>query len=371
MAVDLSKSGRVDNFTFYFVDCNDLKQVKGELGCKVVGGSLEWDLNSEMKTSGSLTVIDVPYRNYLLHNNDLIRIVYQPTVEGVKQNITLGTYYFTTELRQQVDGYYEGTLTLKSALYKWKDDILYDEVRSDTRKDGTIIHHGYYVDEYLAKIVGDFYMETLERYVFEDDHILTPNIKALEIIEWMCEDHHNWFYGVDENGYLTITTGYRGSKPDYTITANSSSVIDGPVKISTMMQDAPNMAICQYTWHKANGDVEEMYGRAVLKDKERRSIKNLGRRIVDYQKITDLPLRGDTEAQVRAHIQRRLNSKAEITLRNKNERYDIYEFTCYYQPIHIGERLGFNFGNLKDWGIITNISLDIGVGAKMTVKFEV
>jgi hypothetical protein len=45
-----------------------------------------------------------------------------------------------------MDGYFQGTLTLKSALYRWKDDILYDEIRGDTQKDGTIIHHGFYVD---------------------------------------------------------------------------------------------------------------------------------------------------------------------------------------------------------------------------------
>lgn len=368
--VDFSKSGRIDNFAFYLVDCNDLKHTKGELGCKVVGGSLEWNAESEMKTSGSLTVVDVPYRNYLLHNENLIRVVYQPTVEGEKQEIILGTYYFSAELQQQMDGYFQGTLTLKSALYRWKDDILYDEIRSDTRKDGTIIHHGYYVDQYLEKIVGDFYMDTLERYVFEDDHILTPNIKALEIIQWMCEDNH-WYYGVDEYGFLTINKYHRGSKVDYTIKANNQSVIDVPAKISSKVDDAPNMVLCQYTWHKANGDVEEMYGRAVLKDKERRSIKNLGRRIVEYQKITDLPIRGDTLAEQRFHIQRRLNGRASSRLFERNQRYDIYEFSCYYQPLYINQWLGFEFGDLKDWGIITKISLEIGVGAKMRVQMEV
>ena len=331
-----------------------------------------------MKTSGQLQVVNVPYNEELMDNNNLIRVIYRPELDGVKEEIILGTYYFNAELQQQVDGNYQGVITLKSALYRWKDDIVYDEIKQDYQAQGGkghIIKHGSALDEYLQEIVGqDFYYQTLNKYVFENDHILTRNLKVLEMIQWICDDF-NMYYTVDEYGKLVIKpykqpkerikSGYKK------ITANGSSVVDGTVKVYSSLNDAPNVVIFQYDLHQDNGAYTSLYSKSYLVDKEPRSVKNLNRRIVDYNKITDIALpETATIAQKKQIIFDKLNKMSKRRLQELNEHNTYIEFSCYYQPLKVNDIVLFEFGNIKVYGYITDITLTVGVGAKMKVKMR-
>ena len=47
-----------------------------------------------------------------------------------------------------------------------------------------------------------------------------------------------------------------------------------------------------------------------------------------------------------------------------------YEFECYYQPIEIGQVIELVYGDISVKGLVTNIDLNIGVGAKMKVRMR-
>ena len=45
-----------------------------------------------------------------------------------------------------------------------------------------------------------------------------------------------------------------------------------------------------------------------------------------------------------------------------------YEFECCYQPIEIGQGIKLVYGYISVKGLVANIDLNIGVGAKMKVR---
>ena len=119
MAIDFNASGRIDSFEFEKISCKDLNKKIGTLQ-GVVGGTLTYGYYTDLQVSGQLQVVDVPAS--LMNDEYLIRIFFCPTLNGQKQRIELGTFYFTANLHYE-NGMYKGTLDLRSLLARHIDDV--------------------------------------------------------------------------------------------------------------------------------------------------------------------------------------------------------------------------------------------------------
>lgn len=120
MAWDWNKSGRIDDFDFEKVSCKDINNTLGKLECSVTGGTLSYSYNSDLKVSGILQVVDAP--SNMQEQEYLIRIWYCPTLDGTRQRIELGTFYFTADLHYE-NGTWSGNVNLRSTLARHIDDL--------------------------------------------------------------------------------------------------------------------------------------------------------------------------------------------------------------------------------------------------------
>lgn len=53
-----------------------------------------------------------------------------------------------------------------------------------------------------------------------------------------------------------------------------------------------------------------------------------------------------------------------------NTKRVFYEFECCYQPIEIGQGIKLVYGYISVKGLVTNLDITIGVGAKMKVRMR-
>ena len=53
-----------------------------------------------------------------------------------------------------------------------------------------------------------------------------------------------------------------------------------------------------------------------------------------------------------------------------NTKRVFYEFECYYQPIEIGQVIKLVYGDISVKGLVTNLDITIGAGAKMKVRMR-
>lgn len=72
MVWNWNKSGRIDSFEFEKVDNQDINVSLGKLECLVTGGTLTYSYFSDLKVSGSLSVINAP--SNMAEDSYLIRV---------------------------------------------------------------------------------------------------------------------------------------------------------------------------------------------------------------------------------------------------------------------------------------------------------
>lgn len=354
MSWNWNKSGRVDSFYFEKISAKDINNSLGSLDCAVIGGTLNFSYYSDLKVSGSLEVVNV--RSSMSEEEYLIRIWYTPTLDGEKQKINLGTFYFTSDLHYE-NGTYKGTLNLRSLLARHIDDVV---VKKWSLSKNKRIAECY---KDVFKALGGFpLINGVKNKKITKQHIFDVGTTPMEILQYIA-DYSNAEIVVNSLGQ-TVLQPYKSpvnkaKSISHIVTANSTSVIKAGLDITNSIKEIPNRVVC--TYEQSSGRTSTMYiGKAALDSKEKRSKQKIGRWITQYYQVTNLS---------KPYV-KNLKAKAAKYLKSLNHKKIYYEFETYYQPIEIGEVIRLKYDDIDVKGLVTDIDLDLSVGATMRIKIR-
>lgn len=349
-----NKSGRIDSFTFEKISSKNLNTSLGSLGCLVTGGTLNYSYYSDLKVSGSLEVINAP--NSMSQDQYLIRIWYTPTLDGQKQKIELGTFYFTANLHYQ-NGMYKGTLELRSLLARHIDDL--------TVKKWTLSKNGSACNCYknVFKALGGFpKISGIKDKKLSKMYIFDVGVTPMSILQYIA-DYCGGQITVSPHGHTVLqnylSAANKKKHVTHTIQADATSVIKPGIDISNSIKEIPNRTVCVYE-QMNNNQVIQYIGKAALDSKQARSYQNIGKWVTQYYKISNC----------KKPYEKNLNAIAKKYLAKLNHSTIYYEFNTYYQPIQIGQVIILNYDDIKVYGLVTDIDLDLGIGATMHVKIR-
>lgn len=381
--MDWNASGRIDSFYFEKISNSNLSKSLGELDCKITGGSLTYSLDSDLKVSGTINVVDAP--NHLLWDNYLIRIWYLAQLGSEKTKICLGTFYFKPVLTFRGGTNYEGRLELRSMIARYIDDLT---VKPKTYKEGTKVQKAL---EYILKnsYGGRWEIKGFtNKDVFDNDFVVKEGQTRLSEIKQVLEDkfNHGDVY-VDSKGKVIIEKDNWGKKckekPKWSFYSNENSTIMEGVEVGSTLNEIPNRFILGHTYstektvqktNKKGETVEEkktvqhyVAGIAKLEDSDLRSKKELHRFVSEFKTQQKLNKKYSTKSEKRARLKRL--AKLHLEARTKFRYY--YEFETFYKPIQLNDVIHFDYGSshkMKFNGIVSEIHLDLDIGAPMRVK---
>lgn len=354
MAWDWNKSGRIDSFKFEKVSAKDINTSLGSLECLVIGGTLNYSYYSDLKVTGTLDVVNAP--SSMDEDEYLIRIWYTPTLDGEKQNIMLGTFYFTANLHYE-KGMYKGTINLRSLLARHIDDVTVQKwTLSKGKTCSTCFKNVFKALGGFPKIDGVKDKKIQKQYIF---NVGTAPITILQYIADYCGGEIT----VNAKGQTVlqkyITPANKKKSIAHYITANSKSVVKAGVDISNSLKEIPNRVVCVYE-NTVNKRTTTYIGKAALSSKEARSHAKTGKWTTVYYSITNC----------KKPYVNNLKAKAKQYLTSLNHKKIYYEFDTYYQPIEIGEVIKLKYDDIEVNGLVTDIDLNLSVGAIMHVKIR-
>ncbi|MGN0038177.1 MAG: hypothetical protein ACI36Y_03450 [Coriobacteriales bacterium] len=357
MAFDWNASGRVDSFRFEKVSCRDINKSLGYLE-GVTGGTLSFDYNSELKVSGKLTLGDMDPQ--AAEQEHLIRVWYCPRLNGEVREICLATCYFTASTHYE-RGHCRGTLTLRSALARHVDDVLATQwkVRKGRK----------FSNEYKAvfKALGGWgRIAGVRDGTASKNKVFDVGETPMSVLQYLA-DCVGGEIAVSPLGHTVLQPYRRPSAKAKdavaAIQADASSVIVSGVDITNSLKEIPNRVVCTYTRTEAKKKTTYV-GKAALSSKEARSYQRIGKWVTQHYTVDEVS--GKTAASIKSF----LSSKAKAKLEKLNSKRVFYEFECYYQPIEIGQVIKLVYGDISVKGLVTNLDIDIGVGAKMKVRIR-
>ena len=383
--MDWNASGRIDSFYFEKIS-NDMKRSLGELDCKVVGGSLTYSLDSDLKVSGVLNVVEAP--NSLLWDSFLIRVWFLAQLGNEKVKKCLGTFYYKPTLTFRGGTNYEGKLELRSMIARYMDDLT---VKQKPFKEGQTIKSAL---EYVFKNTygGRWELKGFtNKDVFDNDFVVKAGITRLSMIRQILEDKYN--HGdvyVDCYGKVIVEKDNWAKKckeqPKWAFYSNENSTIMEGVECGTTLYEIPNRFILGHSYttekkvqkkNKKGEIVEEtkttnhfVSGAAELEPSDVRSRTSIHRWVSEYKEQSKLNKRKYT---TRAEKKKRLRHLAKLHLEGASKFRYYYEFETFYKPINLNDVVHFDYGSshkMKFNGIVSEIKIDLEVGARMKVKLR-
>ena len=349
MSWDWNRSGRIDTFYFEKINPTNLNDCLGELEGYITGGSLTFNYNSDTKVSGTLNIVNAPYD--LSEKNFLIRIWLQSELDGETEEIELGTFYFTADLTYN-NGKYDGSIKLKSTLCRYTEDTL---TKNFPFKKGNKL--GAYF-KYAIKLFGKWgrIEGALANRKIKKTNIVKLGQSPMRVLQYIA-DKSDGEIMVDSHGVCVLRRHLDATEKEvsYLIAADEDSVITSTLGITSSFQEAPNRVMA-YT--EVNKKVYK--GFAELAKSDGRSKDNMGRYITAVVKVSG----------AKKPYKKNLAKVAREKLIKENTVRTYYEFETFFQPIEIGEVVQLNYGNISVNGLVTDIDLTIGAGAKMKVKMS-
>ena len=147
------------------------------------------------------------------------------------------------------------------------------------------------------------------------------------------------------------------------LVADEASVILPGVDSNNSLKSIPNRVVCVYD-ETVKKEKKKYVGVATLAKKEKRSYSNIRKWITHYEHMSQC--HGEKAADKRRYLKKK--AKAILTSKNKNHTY--YVFQSYYQPIEMGEVIGLQYDNIKVKGVVTNLDINLAIGATMDVKIR-
>lgn len=146
----------------------------------------------------------------------------------------------------------------------------------------------------------------------------------------------------------------------HSIVANATSVIRPGLDITNSIKEIPNRVVCVFEEIDSQQRVTQYVGKAALAKTEPRSYQNTGKWVTRYYKLTN----------AKKPYVANLNAKAASYLKSLNNKNVYYEFDTYYQPIEIGEVIRLKYDEITVYGLVTDIDLNLTIGAQMHVKIR-
>ena len=352
MAWSWNQSGRVDSFYFEKISPQNLNVSLGSLECLVTGGTLNYSYYSSLKVSGSLNVVNAP--NSMSQDQYLIRIWYTPQLNGEKQKIELGTFYFTANLHYE-NGMYQGSIDLRSMLARHIDDVTQ---KKWVLSKGSTLSTNY---QNIFKVLGGSgRIEGVVDKKLEKQHVFDVGVTPMQILQYLA-DYCGGEISVNGHGQ-TVLQPYlsplaKKKNITHNITANTNSVVKAGVDITNSLKEIPNRVVCVYNQNSGRTSTQYV-GKAALNPSEPRAYEQIGRWITKFYSVSN----------VKKPYQKNLGNLAKKYLEGLNQKNVYYQFETYYQPIEIGEVIRFKYDDIVADGLVTDIDLSLAVGAKMKVK---
>lgn len=343
-----NRSGRIDTFEFEKIDNQDINISLGKLECLVTGGTLTYSYFSDLKVSGTLEVINAP--SDMAEDDYLIRVWYVPTLDGETKRIELGTFYFTADLHYE-NGQYQGSIELRSMLARHIDDLTIQKWTLAKNKKVSELYK-----EVFTALGGFPVIDGIRDITLDKAIVFDVGVKPMEILQYLA-DLVGGEITVSSHGQ-TVLRNYRTPAEkaldiNTIIEANGESVVKPGIDISNSWSEIPNRVCCV---QEVSG--KQYIGVAALSPDESRSYNNLGRWITEFYKVSNIKAPYvDNLKKLSAEYLQQLNSKTIY-----------YEFSSYFQPVDIGEVIEFKYDDIAIKGLISDIDLDLEVGASMRLK---
>ena len=367
--MDWNKSGRLDDWKFVKVSPTNLDKELGELGAFITGGTLTFNNNSDTKVSGVLNVTGVPAS--IFTDEYLIRIYFCPTMNEEREEIELGTFYFTTALTITKTGVISGSLNLKSTLCKYKEQNLRKKITLKPKSGNTKNRYNKYFRS-VVKIAGgpaSISGAKTKRFV-KKKKVFKYQQTPMEVFKYIAKKC-NGQITVNTHGKMILkgktSVNSRVKNPAWTISSGAldDAIISSNITVGNSMKSVPNRVTCYAKYGK------KTYKKtATLKKTNTHSKQKIGRYITKVIKVSNV--KGKTLVQFKKNLAKR--AKKELKTRNF-ERMS-YEFETFFQPISLGDGVALEIPTIKEdkfaistvSGIVQSYDINIGPGAKMRVK---
>lgn len=354
MAWDWNASGRIDSFKFEKISAKDINTSLGTLDCLVTGGRLTYSYYSDLKVSGELEVVNAP--SSMSEEEYLIRVWYTPTLNGEKQEIMLGTFYFTADLHYE-NGTYQGTISLRSLLARHIDDLTVQKWTLAKGKKASLCFKNVF------KALGGFpIINGIPDKKLQKQYVFDVGVAPMEILQYIA-DYVGGEITVNPKGQTVLqkyqTPANKKKNISHYITANAKSVLQSGLDISNSIKEIPNRVVCVFETQSGNRTVQYV-GKAALAAKEARSYQKIGKWVTVYYSISNC----------KKPYVKNLKAKAKQNLAKLNHKTIYYEFDTYYQPIEIGEVIQLKYDDITVNGLVSDIEMDLSVGANMHIKIR-
>ena len=396
-SLDCTKSGRIDSFEVYKVPVTNIGGKETKID-RMLGGSINWNYNSDNKISGSVKVSGEKPAD----GNTLLRIYYKPQLDGVNYSIELATVYAELADATWEYGRWVGEYDIKGMAARFTE--------SDLMADFTVGVGGSALsklNQFMANRGAPRIINVPDKTYSKSTVVAKAGDSEYKALSGLAKKL-NAHIDVDTHGRMTVTKYVPPSNRPivYTIPSGAASVTLPGIDYTWDGYDKPNRVHLRFEekgewkyvdkggwwWSRSDGTwpadcTEDIDGRhmkfnksgyctnpsdgtsrlkftnvitatAVLPDSSPISKKKRGRYITSYEKITDL------NPRTQANLQKKANAK----LLELASRTSYYEFECYFLPIQIGDVVKFKPGSKEIKGMVSEIDLSLDVGAKMKVK---
>lgn len=209
---------------------------------------------------------------------------------------------------------------------------------------------------------GGYRIDGAKNVKLNKAQVFDVGTSPMTILQWIA-DACDGEVAVDTHGRTILrpykTPATKKKNVTHKLLANKESVILPGLDVTNSLKETPNRVVCVY--EETNGRTTNQYkGAAALASTEPRSHQNIGRWITKYYKLNSC-----SKPYV-ANLQKR----AKTYLAQNNNKSIYYEFDTFYQPIEIGEVIKLTYDTTTVYGLVTNIDLDLSIGATMHVKIR-
>lgn len=348
---------RLDDWEFYTIDAGEgingtEKPLKG-----VIGGTINWDYNSDTKVSGSLN-----FQNYYgaigdVIRNAHIRIYYCPFVGGKRNKIELCTGYITSTTGTYEERLFTGEIEFQGELLRYEADQL--------PRNWTIPKNKSALDYYKAfhKVMGNavYSWKNIVDKKFTSDKVIDFGEKPLAVLQYVAD-----FLGAeivtDTHGRIVLQKYIAPDKKPvtYTFPTGNKSIIYGALDVEETWNGTPNRAALRHTWTDDNGKEHVLYATAQLDSTNIISSSRQNRWITVAEDVSEMSPK--TQAKINALAKTKLAENTQVQVK--------YTFSSFYAPFTTGDVIRFRYGKFDVDGLVQNIEMEVAPGAPMrtTVK---
>ena len=347
--MDWTTPGRIDSFEFEKIKINNLSKSLGKI-TGVTEGTLTFGYDTELKVSGTLTVVNT---NFV--NNCLIRVWYKPTLNGKTEKIELCTCFAKTSEMSYDNGMWSGTINLRSVLARHIDDELAKNYVIAKGKRALS-----YFDNMFKWLGGAAVRSGVKNKKYTKNVVYEMGKRPMDVLQGIAD-----FVG----GQITCDTHGRtvlqkyvapGKKTvSYTLPSGSYSVTLPGLSFEDSTAGTVNRVGVKYTYNN-----KTIWGLAKAASSSNISYAKQGRHIT----------RTFTLNSMSPKTKARANAVAKSKLYSESTRSKYWKLKCYYLPITAlclkGGVVRFRYGTLDIDALVYSVDMDLSPGGMLDVTLK-